>query len=57
VKVPRTLTHYGELTPQPDVLDQFIEEVLGLGHKLGVMLVKLPPRLAFDESVARTFLR
>jgi uncharacterized protein YecE (DUF72 family) len=45
VKVPRTLTHDGELTPQPDVLDQFIEEVLGLGHQLGVMLVQLPPRL------------
>jgi uncharacterized protein YecE (DUF72 family) len=55
VKVPRTLTHDGELTPQPDVLDQFIEEVLGLGHKLGVLLVQLPPRLAFDESVARAF--
>lgn len=55
VKVPRELTHDGELTPQPDVLDQFIEEVLGLGHKLGVLLVQLPPRLAFDKSVARGF--
>jgi uncharacterized protein YecE (DUF72 family) len=55
VKVPGTLTHDGELTPQPDVLDQFIEEVLGLGHKLGVLLVQLPPRLAFEESVARAF--
>jgi uncharacterized protein YecE (DUF72 family) len=55
VKVPRALTHDGELTPQPDVLDQFREEVLGLGHKLGVLLVQLPPRLAFDESVARAF--
>lgn len=55
VKVPRTLTHDGELTPRRDVLDQFIEEVLGLGDKLGVLLVQLPPRLAFDESVAHGF--
>lgn len=55
VKVPRTLTHDGELTPQPDVLEQFIEEVRGLGHKLGVLLVQLPPRLAFDKSMARAF--
>ena len=57
VKVPRTLTHDGELTPQPEVLDQFIEEVLGLGRKLGVLLVQLPPRLEFDKSVARAFFR
>ena len=57
MKVPRTLTHDGELMPQPDVLDQFIEEVLGLGHKLGVLLVQLPPRLAFNKSVTRAFFR
>jgi uncharacterized protein YecE (DUF72 family) len=55
VKVPRALTHDGELTPQPDVLDQFIDEVAGLGRKLGVLLVQLPPRLAFDESLVRAF--
>jgi uncharacterized protein YecE (DUF72 family) len=55
VKVPRSLTHAGELTPQPDVLDQFIEGVLGLGDKLGVLLVQLPPRLSFDKSMARVF--
>ena len=55
VKVPRTLTHDGELTPQRDVLDQFIAEVRGLDDKLVVLLVQLPPRLAFDESVACVF--
>ena len=49
------LTHDGELTPQRDVLDQFIAVVLGLDYKLGVLLVQLPPRLAFDESVACVF--
>ena len=57
VKVPRALTHDGELTLRPEVLDPFIEEVLGLGRKLGVLLVQLPPRLAFDEPVARAFFR
>jgi uncharacterized protein YecE (DUF72 family) len=55
VKVPRALTHSGELLPQSHVLDRFIEEVLGLGHKLGVLLVQMPPRLAFDEPMARAF--
>ena len=57
VKVPRTLTHDGALTPLPDVLDQFSEEIGGLGNKLGVLLVQLPPRLAFDARVARAFFR
>jgi uncharacterized protein YecE (DUF72 family) len=55
VKVPRALTHDGELSPHSDVLGRFVEEVLGLGRKLGVLLVQLPPRLAFDEPAVRTF--
>jgi uncharacterized protein YecE (DUF72 family) len=57
VKVPRTLTHDGELAPLPDVLDQFAEEVHGLGRKLAVLLVQLPPKLEFEASVARRFFR
>jgi uncharacterized protein YecE (DUF72 family) len=55
VKAPSTLTHDGELTALPEVLEQFTEEVRGLGHKLGVLLVQLPPRLAFDERAVRAF--
>lgn len=55
VKVPRTLTHDGALAPLPEVLDQFAAEVQGLGKKLGVLLVQLPPKLAFEEPVARRF--
>lgn len=57
VKVPRTLTHDGELAPLPEVLDRFAAEVHGLGRKLGVLLVQLPPQLAFEAPVARRFFR
>jgi len=57
VKVPRTLTHDGELAPLPEVLDQFATEVHGLGRKLGVLLVQLPPKLSFEARVARRFFR
>jgi len=57
VKVPRALTHDGALAPLPEVLDQFVEEVHGLGSKLGVLLVQLPPKLAFEAAAAKRFFR
>lgn len=57
VKMPKTLTHHGQLAPLPEVLDQFASEIDGLAHKLGVLLVQLPPSLVFDASVARRFFR
>lgn len=57
VKIPKTLTHNGELVPLAEVLDQFAPEVLGLGNKLEVLLVQLPPSLAFDAPVANRFFR
>jgi uncharacterized protein YecE (DUF72 family) len=33
------------------MLDRFIAEVTGLGDKLGILLVQLPPKLAFDEHI------
>jgi uncharacterized protein YecE (DUF72 family) len=55
VKVPRTLTHSGVLSPDAPVLDRFVDEISGLGAKLGVMLVQLPPKLAFDEPTSHEF--
>lgn len=55
VKVPRTLTHGGELVPLPEVLNRFATEVHGLGNKLAVLLVQLPPKLAFEATVAKCF--
>jgi uncharacterized protein YecE (DUF72 family) len=55
VKAPQALTHEGGLTPEPEVLDRFVAEVAGLGKKLGVLLIQLPPRLEFDARVASRF--
>jgi uncharacterized protein YecE (DUF72 family) len=55
VKVPRALTHEGQLTPDAAILDRFLDEARGLGAKLGVLLVQLPPKLMFEKSAARRF--
>jgi uncharacterized protein YecE (DUF72 family) len=57
VKVPRALTHEGELTPDREVLDRFAAEIKCLGGKLGVLLVQLPPKLAFDAAAATRFFK
>ena len=55
VKVPRTLTHSGELLRDAPILDRFVDEIRGLGTKLGVILVQLPPKLAFNERASHEF--
>lgn len=56
VKVPKTITHVNRLANSADVVDRFVEEVGGLGCKLGCVLVQLPPSLEFDAAVAGAFL-
>lgn len=55
VKAPRELTHIRRLADPAAPLAAFLEEVAGLGPKLGPILVQLPPSLAFDEAAARGF--
>jgi uncharacterized protein YecE (DUF72 family) len=55
VKLPRTITHDAKLVGIDEALTQFAREVAGLGHKLGCVLVQLPPKLGFDEEVAQAF--
>jgi uncharacterized protein YecE (DUF72 family) len=57
VKAPRVFTHDGALHAHADVLDRFAEEITGLGEKLGVVLVQLPPKLEFDAAATRRFLK
>jgi uncharacterized protein YecE (DUF72 family) len=57
VKVPKAITHEQKLADGGALLDRFVAEVGGLGDKLGVFLVQLPPRLAFDKRVADLFFR
>jgi uncharacterized protein YecE (DUF72 family) len=55
VKLPRAITHDLRLANAADPLEGFLEQVTGLGDKLGVLLVQLPPSLAFDLQVADVF--
>lgn len=55
VKVPKTITHEAKLVATEGVLERFLAEVGGLGAKLGVLLVQLPPSLRFDAVVAGGF--
>jgi uncharacterized protein YecE (DUF72 family) len=58
VKTPRALTHEGALVSGKDSgLNHFLQEIDGLGAKLRVLLVQLPPRLEFDGKEVRKFFR
>jgi uncharacterized protein YecE (DUF72 family) len=54
-KLPKTITHQKKLVDCADLVSAFLEEVAPLGDKLVVLLVQLPPKLAFDAAVANDF--
>ena len=55
VKLPRAITHDAGLRATRQPLRDFMAQVTGLGDRLGVLLVQLPPSLAWDARVARGF--
>lgn len=55
VKAPKAVTHAAKLEKTGSALLEFFEAVHGLGDKLGPVLVQLPPKLSFDEGIAREF--
>jgi uncharacterized protein YecE (DUF72 family) len=57
VKVPKAMTHEARLVDCGASLDRFASEVTGLGDKLSVLLVQLPPKFAFEERTADGFFR
>jgi uncharacterized protein YecE (DUF72 family) len=57
VKVPRSISHDRELRDCTAELDSFLEKVDGLGAKLVVLLLQLPPRAEWNSRVSRTFFR
>jgi uncharacterized protein YecE (DUF72 family) len=57
VKMPKRITHEARLCGAEEEISRFVEEVTALGRKLGVVLVQLPPSLAFDESSVSRFFR
>ena len=56
VKIPKTITHERGLTRAREPLARFLDEIAGLGARLGPLLVQLPPSHAFDaRRVGRFF--
>lgn len=55
VKAPKEITHALRLAGANAALDAFLEQVTGLGSKLGPLLFQLPPSLAFDTQPVRLF--
>ena len=56
VKIPKAMTHERGLIDCGALLDRFAAEVTGLGDKLAVLLVQLPPKFVRDQQVADRFL-
>jgi uncharacterized protein YecE (DUF72 family) len=55
VKVPRAISHDQSLVAADVLLEVFLEEVAGLGGRLGPLLVQLPPSLAYRSEIADEF--
>jgi uncharacterized protein YecE (DUF72 family) len=55
LKLPKTITHERRLIDATEPLEAFLDQSAPLGAKRAVILVQLPPSLAYDESVARAF--
>ena len=55
VKVPKVITHACRLREAEAQVCAFLDEVAGLGDRLGPLLLQLPPRLALSVPEAETF--
>lgn len=55
VKLAKTITHKQKLVGADELIDAFFQEISGLGAKAAVILIQLPPSLAFDIAVAEPF--
>jgi uncharacterized protein YecE (DUF72 family) len=57
IKAPKAITHEAGLVDCGALLDRFVDEVTGLGDKLGVLLVQLPPKSVLNKRIADRFFR
>jgi uncharacterized protein YecE (DUF72 family) len=55
VKAPREITHERRLVGATTLIGPFLDQIRGLGAKLGPVLFQLPPSLGFDAEVAAGF--
>jgi uncharacterized protein YecE (DUF72 family) len=54
-KLSKEITHKRRLVDCSEPLAAALAEMAGLGDRLGILLVQLPPSLAFDPAVAEPF--
>ena len=57
VKLNRFITHVKRLNIERDSVERSYGTMAGLGPKLAVVLVQLPPRMKFDHARAERFFR
>ncbi len=57
VKMTKIFTHEKKLGVEKEELESWLEPVSHLGEKLGALLVQIPPKLEFEESVANAFFK
>ena len=55
VKVHKQVTHKLKLVDCDEDIDLFLAQAHALGDKLGVLLVQLPPKLEFADTIADRF--
>ena len=56
-KLPKAMTHESRLKVSRADVNAFIASLAGLGERLAVLLVQLPPSLDLETRTARTFFR
>ena len=56
VKLPKTISHQHKLAGCAPLIGPFLDEVAGLGDRLAILLLQLPPKLAFDAALVEAFL-
>ena len=57
VKLPRAMTHDARLKVPRAEVRAFVDSLAGLGARLAVLLVQLPPSLPLETRTARAFFR
>lgn len=56
VKAPKAITHTARLSDAETLLSAFLDQMAGLGEKLGCILFQLPPSLGLEMETADRFL-
>lgn len=56
VKLPKEISHQRKLVDCEEVLAAFLDEIAALDDKLAILLLQLPPKLAFEPAVALPFM-